>query len=492
MANSVKSNYYGKSREYEFTVTARILSKYENIKSIAADCADISEYKTECSSGRLFITGRVNFKLIANDGEAGVVALNYNVDFDEKAEADFITPESVVMGEISVQEVRVNVLGGNEAEVSAKCRFLFTEILSEETEMLPVSEAVLTKKEAFSIGRLQVCPQKDFAVTREIPVSSEKGILQADASAVITQTYVQDGVLTVKGTAYLQVISLSSEDLPQVTLISIDFDEETDAGSFTGNSVPMVRIKPVGTRIRINSDEERSVTQAEMTFRLFVYAMHEDITECIVDDYSTTHNTESRYEDIHGISYYGMTTAQIGFSGRAECDTPVARALGLYNGKAVVTQAEAGEGNVRISGMVTGNFIYLDGDDRLSSNRFVLPFAAIVNVPEARQEMRVSADAVVTDAAVKRNGAGADIAGTVTVNLYLTHNTTARVIAEVTVGEEKIRSDAAIEVVIAGVGDDLWSIGKSLEMNPDELLAVNPELKEPLCEQTRVVVYRHL
>ena len=112
MANSVKSNYYGKSREYEFTVTARILSKYENIKSIAADCADISEYKTECSSGRLFITGRVNFKLIANDGEAGVVALNYNVDFDEKAEADFITPESVVMGEISVQEVRVNVLGG--------------------------------------------------------------------------------------------------------------------------------------------------------------------------------------------------------------------------------------------------------------------------------------------------------------------------------------------------------------------------------------------
>ena len=95
-------------------------------------------------------------------------------------------------------------------------------------------------------------------------------------------------------------------------------------------------------------------------------------------------------------------------------------------------------------------------------------------------------------AAVRRNGSGADVAGTITVTLNAVSNEKRRIIGSVLLGEKKEPSGAAIEAVIAEAGEDAWSVGKALNMRPEDVLELNPRLSEPLSEPTRIVVYHKL
>ena len=74
----------------------------------------------------------------------------------------------------------------------------------------------------------------------------------------------------------------------------------------------------------------------------------------------------------------------------------------------------------------------------------------------------------------------------------MTERETVKFLSEIIQGEAKGISECAIEAVLAEPGDTLWNIGKTLGMTVEELLALNPELSEPITKPERIVIYRQL
>lgn len=491
MEKTIKSSYRKRAAESEFTVNARILAKQDNLVKALASAADITEKRERIEDGRLSVAGRINVKLICLDDERASVALNYNVDFDESTDIEALAVASEVRTEISVEEMNVRLLGNKEAEIVIRCKVTCDEYVECVLETVIPEEGLITKTELINVGRIAAEREETFTVTHEMPLQNGEVLLQTDARAVLTGSSVADGVLTLSGKLYFQPVYLSDEGLPKVTMLPISFSEEIGSENI-GEGTLLVRLNVESTRVRIIEEEGSSFLNAEFTLKAAITCVVERTVECLKDCYSIKYELKRTENDVTGMIYKGMTSAQIGFSGNITCEASVARALGVFDVRAVISQARAGENSVQISGMITGSFLYLDADDNISSQGFALPFAALVNVPDCNQISLVTVDAAVTDAAVKRNGGGADVAGTVTASVYVTENKTDRIIGEVQLGDEKQPVAAAIEAVIANPGDDVWSIGKALNMTAEEILELNPELSSPLTSQTKVVVYHRL
>lgn len=491
MEKTIKSSYRGRMKEREFTVNARILARRDDLAEALASSADVTETRVRREGGEMTLSGRINVRVLCIDEERKPVALNYNVDYDESFEADEIGEDATVAATVSVEEMTVRILGGREAEITLRCKARGEVCRDYETTAEEMPEGVITKTESVSVGRISARSENRFTVTHETPLPAGETLLQTDAGAIITGASVSDEVLTLSGKVFFRPVYMTEEDLPRATLTAVPFTEEIEAKGFSGGT-PLAEVKVTDLRVRITEEEGASFLNAEFTLSATATDFVLQSEECVKDCYSTDYELIKTEAEIIGAVYKGMTLAEVGFGGNVPCDEPAARVLGLFDTGASGITAEAGEGTVQLSGMVTGSFVYLDADDKIRSQTFALPFAALVSVPECTERSEVTADALVTDAAVRRNGSGADVAGTITVTLNAVSNEKRRIIGSVLLGEKKEPSGAAIEAVIAEAGEDAWSVGKALNMRPEDVLELNPRLSEPLSEPTRIVVYHKL
>ncbi|MEG1710896.1 MAG: hypothetical protein RR316_03740 [Clostridia bacterium] len=492
MDRIIKSDYFGKAHSIETMVSARILSKLEGLKGAYAVTADVIDVKIECFEGYCKINGKINFKILVNDSVEKIAPLNYNAEFSERYEIE-IKPNTKLGVEAVASDAKAEILSGKEVEVSAKVEIKLIERVHNEIELKPIAKDILTKPQTYAIGRICADISTEFVVTHETELKNGAvKVLQADGVAVLKNASCNEGALNISGAIYMQLVCLNAENLPIVMLMPVDFDEELPAKDFCDGALPIAKIKACNVRVHIDVEDKDEITlNAEITINVSATCIEELPMQCVCDAYSTKNEVEITYSDIVGCKNYGMTNSNIAFNGEIDCHEQVAKVLGLYNSKVKIMTEQAGDNNVIIAGIAYGTLLYLNMEESIRSMPFELPFSA-TQQQEITSDCAVSISAAVTNAAIKRNGTNVSVNGAVTAAIYLSKNVTERIITDVVALEPKAENQRAIEAVIANIGDDPWSIGKSLNMSIDEVLALNPELKETLTKPIKVVIYRQL
>lgn len=490
---AIKSDGFCKNIKKQNVVTTRIITKLDEIEEIYSIGAESCVIKTEVGEGFVEIKGKLNFKLLVKDKNESIASLNYNAEYTEKFEDESFSADMTACASSVVTEVKGNVMNGNEIEVMTEIDFGLLVRCVEEISVESVPLNAIVRKKECSLSEIDCSREEIFTVTHEMtmPVGAVK-VLQAEGCAYIENVLISD-VLRLEGRVELQIVYINSENLPAVLLVPVDFDEEFELNNISEGDKACVRLKCVSTKVHLDMDESEALSlNAEMNIKAAITVYKEKSEEFIADAYSLTRNTELVEKMISATLWRGSQTVKIGFSGDAECKSVVSRVLGSVNARCIVVSAESGDGSAQIDGVVKGRIVYLDAEDSLQACPFELPISVLCSMPFASKECKLVCDACVTDISVKRNGGSADITGSVAVSVCAYENKGEKIVTEIIEGEEKGKSECAIEVFLAEEGDTLWNIGKTLSMTPEELLALNPELQEPITKPMRIVVYRQL
>ena len=69
-------------------------------------------------------------------------------------------------------------------------------------------------------------------------------------------------------------------------------------------------------------------------------------------------------------------------------------------------------------------------------------------------------------------------------------NQTLKYVKDVKITGEKVLCDSAISVYIAHENEGLFPLAKRLNVSPEQLVLLNPDLEFPLSGKERIVVYR--
>lgn len=489
----IKSDSLCKKLNMQDAVTTRIITKLEEIEEIYYIGAEASSVSAEFSEGAAMVSGKLNFKLLVKDKTEGVVSLNYNADFSEKMESEVFSPDSVVCTEVTVTEATGEIMSGNEIEVTAEIDIVFTVKCVTETETSSLPEGVTVKSKKIRIVQIDCCREENFAVTHEMtmPAGAVK-VLQAESCAYLERIESGESI-RLEGRVQLTIVYLNSENLPATLLVPVNFEQETDAGNVAPEDKICGYVKCVGTKVHLDMDESEALNlTADINLKAILNIFRETEKNVIEDAYSVTHDIETKTGEISSTFFRGMQTVKVGFKGEAACTNSVSRTLGIAGAKCVIVGSKGGEGNVRADVAVKGRILYLNGDDMLDSAPFEIPVSALCALPFAGKDGEMDCSACVTDIAVRRSGGSADITGSIAVSICMTERETVKFLSEIIQGEAKGISECAIEAVLAEPGDTLWNIGKTLGMTVEELLALNPELSEPITKPERIVIYRQL
>ena len=494
MENIIKSNYFNNNKNIEIPVNARILSKYDNLKQILTYTADSNSINTDISDGILEVNGKINIRILAWDTEEGVVSLNYNTDFQDTMPIEWINEKSNLIYDTIIKEINAKLISENEVEFTAIAAINITEIQNEEIQIDKVPDNLILRNDTINIGSISSRLNKTIKVNYETDMQKNiMKILQADSEVMLKSAVLEDEILKISGNIYMQLICLNDEKLPSVLILPVPFDEEIEADKFTSCSLPFVRLNSTSTKVHIDTSEENGI-KLNATISIDVNAMCIENKEydCVCDAYSINHNIELNYNNISNMHYNGNTNASINFSGIVESADSISKVLGVYNCKNKLLNTECDNGNASINGIVSGTLLYYDINENIKNELFDLPYSETIKIPDCDVNNTLIIDTCITNISALKNNTGAELNGTFSIIAYIIANDNQKIMTSVVIGEEKIENNNAIEAVMANPGDDLWTIGKSLNMSPDTLLEINPELNEPLTKPTKIVIYRSL
>ncbi len=98
---------------------------------------------------------------------------------------------------------------------------------------------------------------------------------------------------------------------------------------------------------------------------------------------------------------------------------------------------------------------------------------------------------VVTGLSVKNfSKEGAQLEGVLKISSCIFERVEARYVTHAEEGELLQQKDCAITIFLPKKGDDVWEVAKKMGVSPDEVVKCNPDVKFPVGDGTRIVVYR--
>ena len=141
-----------------------------------------------------------------------------------------------------------------------------------------------------------------------------------------------------------------------------------------------------------------------------------------------------------------------------------------------------------MEGVLTADVIYRS-ENGIESVRAEVPYSVEI---EGDLGADVRATCFVESVKAKARRGELDIEAEVGILLLGVRSVDAEFISSVAVGEEKERNDSALSLYITQEGDGMWDVCKALTATPDELIAQNPALSDPVTPGTRVLFFRSL
>ena len=250
-----------------------------------------------------------------------------------------------------------------------------------------------------------------------------------------------------------------------------------------------LRVDVRTTKVRLDITQEgNKVFLADITCNLGLENTLIDGVEIVTDCYSADCDYNLQKQQITTTLPLPTVCAERTFSVSLPKDTDK-KLQTVVNVSAIVTKSSVGADSFTVDGIVYATAIY--HGEQMESELLEIPFSQKIDAKGVGANSTICANVVVTNFTLADDGAlQANITLCVRANLF--SDATYWVITDA----ESIPFDRtklpALQIYFAHKGENLWTLGKNLHMSTDGILALNPELTNPLTADARIVVFNKI
>lgn len=470
-------------------LTVNIAAKKDILSVLSAGVeAAILSYNS--NSGEILISGRVNYRLLVTT-EEGPQGLSYNADFSEKIVSPFIRENAKAYFQCTVMDNDYKV-SGSKITLNTLVQTVATVIYPSQVDCLSSCEGAFVKKQSLPVITAASLECVTVSVTEQLELTANmEKVLLAESYVSVTNSFVADNVLTVEGEAAVQLTYLDAEGKLNSQLLSFPFSQESETSLNDTQQCLIACAGTKGTKIHIDivGEEENKELTAELAVEVTLICSEQGEVEVVQDLYSSKNKVITDYQQLSGTLLQGRYDYDLEIEESMELNAD--RTVGIVNALAEVVSASVAAGGVRAEGIVQGTVLY-EKEGALLSKDFQLPFSKFIEDEYLKADSALTACAVISAVALKEKAKGAEITISGKVDVVVTKDLTHSVISEVTEGEVIGVSMAGFEICVGQKGDDLWTTAKKLNMAEEQITALNPDIKFPLEEAKRIVIYNRI
>lgn len=470
-------------------LTVNIAAK-KDILSVLSVGVESSVISYNAAAGEMSISGRVNYRLLVTT-EEGPQGLSYNADFAEKIISPFIKDKTKGYFQCTVMDNDYKI-SGSKITLNTLVQTVATVVYASPVECLTACEGAFTKKQTLPVITSASIECVTTAVSEQLDFAANmQKVLLAESYVSVTDSFVSDNVLTVEGEAAVNLTYLDGEGKINSQLLHFPFSQETETSLGDTQQCLIACAGTKGTKIHIDiaEEEENKELVAELTVEVTLICSQQGETEVVQDLYSTKFKVAADYLSLGGTLLQGRYDYDLQIEEALSLDAD--RVVGVVNASAEVVSASVSAGGVRAEGITQGTVIY-EKEGALLSKEFQIPFSKLIEDEYLKADSALTACAVISNIALKETSKGAEIMVSGKVDVVVTKELSSSVICHITEGEVIGTSQAGFEVCVGQKGDDLWATAKKLNMSEEQITSLNPDLKFPLEEAKRIVIYNRI
>lgn len=433
--------------------------------------------------------GKTVIKFLYNDG-ASVAGSTYNADFTASIANTEITPESKFCFDVVTVDTKVDT-NANTATLTILLEVTAYAYVSDGVVYFADSDDCYIKREGVEVLTGANVINLPMIVDEQLSATKNIGTVLLAESALCVCDYTNvDGILKISGDAIVRLTYLSEGTIVTDSL-PFKFERELDAADIPADA--QLKITPYirGTKVRLDIAEDSVNTDfsVEISASVCVEYCVVGVLEAVADAYGSNCDFTFNRQNVTTTLPCGSTVAK----------KQVSATLPLLGGKTVVTVVNTGvlvtkctslEKAAQVEGVVYATILYKT-ETGFESTALEMPFVQNVDINYLAPQCESFAYCTVADLQVVDNGS-LQVTAELCISVDSMRNATYGFIVS---AEEKPfdkKQLAAIEVCLAHKGETLWTLAKGLHMSEEDLLAVNPEVTDPLEKDARIVVYNKI
>ena len=481
-------NYFNKQfvGKMQTTVNVRISVKKEiaEVLSVGSESAIVSY---ECTNGSASFYGKTHIKFLYDDG-MGLVSSNYNADFTADIQSELLSTDCKLVFDVVTVDTKVDT-NANTAMLAILLEISVYGYIPQTVNCLVATENLFANKQNLSLLQGVETAQIAFVVDEELTATHTiEGVLFAESSLCLSDYHFTDGALRLKGIATVR-LTYTSDGAIYTDSIPFDFEREVDIGHIACNNLQLVALVRT-TKVRLDiAQEGNKVFLVDISCNLQLENTTVNGLQIVDDCYGTdcdialTKQTISTTLPLPAICAERTFSVNLPKDGDKKLQTAV-------NVSAVVTKSTAGADCFTVDGIVYATAIY--NGERAESEVLEIPFSQKLDAPNLDVHCYVWTNTVVTNFALQDD----DDSLSANITLCIRANCAHDVNYPVIVSAETIPFDntqlPALEVCVAHKGETLWELAKNLHMSTEDILAINPQLTDPLTADARIVVFNKI
>lgn len=477
-------------------ITAGSVQTAENVRiSVKNDIAEVYSVGVEnvinsydVRDGEVTFYGKTAIKFLYNDGSS-VVGSTYSADFTATVANEELTPNSKCCFDVTTVDSNTET-NANVATIGILLEVTAYAFVSDEVVCFVDSDDSFVKKEGIEL--LKDAGVANIPVTVEEQLAANKTIdtvCLAESTLCVTDYTLSEGILHVRGDAAVRLTYLSEGNLT-CDVLPFKFHVESEASNIPSNAQLALRPYVRGTKVRLDIAEDSVNTDfsVEISATLCVEWCAVGVTEVVADAYGVGWNFAFTRQNLATTLPCGSTSAQKKVVGNLPADGGKSVAATLNTG-ATVVKCTSLDKSAKIEGIIFATAVY-QTDSGLQSEQIELPFVQSVDIDYLAPQCESFAHVAVENFVLRQNGASAEAELCISVDSFRTVD-----YSLITSAEEETFDKSrlpALEVCLAHKGETLWTLAKNLHMSEEDLLAVNPEISDPLERDARIVVFNKI
>ena len=468
----------------------------EDVSSVLSVSAWANVNETEAKDGQINYSGRATFFIsyLSTDGQ--IKKTECGSEFRGTIKDERITESAKVYADAVIDKAETDTSG---VKLVAKAFVTVSVEISDCTPYralsggdnlilnageTPVIRSYSAKKTVYPIEEQYELP---YAVSE---------VLSHGAHAVITAVQCGVSSIIVDGEVITSAIALQKSSQNDIIKENRNFAfrAELECEDAMPSMTATARVKEKAFKIDVAVDEEngKSAVTVSVTLVFDGEAFSEEMVSVATDAFSTERELEVIKTELPYYKACDLRSVNCAVSGRAVISElpPSATILAVGGEKAELLSTVCGQGQTTITGVLSAVAYLRDGDGRVFTENIETPFESVIDCAfscDTELSVRLKATRgrakIVTLTEI-------ELESEIIVTVYPTERQSVRLVGEIKAGKEKSAEKSGISVYIAQDGEEQWELAKRINVCPDEISRINPDLQFPLTGKERIIIYR--
>ena len=452
------------------------------------------------------VDGQVNYKskiilTVVYMTHNGVKSIECATEFSSSVKDEKITPSTYVRTNATVLKTELPDFTGNiSASITIKCDFEF--FAQNELSYISGGDGIILKKDLVNafylkdVNNSEVYVDEDF--TLNYPV---KNVLLHDEKIYPVGVCAGVDCIIVDGEAVISTYLLQKEEnsdiIKEVRTLPFKIEVPLDGMMPKTNCNTTLQLKSAKYDVVVDEETNKTTVNIGLTLSATTFVFSEQSLELPYDAFSVEKELTIKNGEKHLEKLSNTKNLTIKFNERVTLSPelePGARILFTLPEEFNITDYNLDNDILTIDAVILAKTVVKDFDGIIKT----IPYKFLVELSQKldnidSDERLLSVDGCLTDINARLvTLSEAECYGNVKVFVKFKSENTLCYLEDVVVVSDKQQKTNAISVYIAVKGETLWDLAKRLNIPPDDVINLNPELEFPLNGDERIIIFRQM